>query len=177
MTIEYRTLEQYPGYRIGNDGSVWSCLKDVDGARIAGRRYELTSEWKQLKPEILKRGNRARYALTHESGLRDRIFGARLVLLAFVGPCPDGMEACHENGDCTNDALYNVRWDTPESNKEDLIKHGVVIGGQSKLTEQDKLDIIEMRSCGESVADLASDFDVDETTIRRVIKQHETNNV
>ena len=49
----------------------------------------------------------------------------RLVLEAFVGPCPDGMECCHANGDPADNRLANLRWDTPASNTQDRIRHGV----------------------------------------------------
>lgn len=47
-----------------------------------------------------------------------------LVLSAFVGLRPEGMEACHNNGDATNDRLENLRWDTPSENARDRIRHG-----------------------------------------------------
>jgi hypothetical protein len=43
----------------------------------------------------------------------------RLVLKTFVGPCPAGMEACHNDSDRTNNALSNLRWDTPNNNWAD----------------------------------------------------------
>lgn len=48
----------------------------------------------------------------------------RLVLEAFVGPCPDGMEACHWNGDRADNRIVNLRWDTPSSNSYDRVRHG-----------------------------------------------------
>jgi hypothetical protein len=42
-----------------------------------------------------------------------------LVLGAFVGPCPDGMEGCHGNDIPTDNALVNLRWDTPIANRAD----------------------------------------------------------
>lgn len=48
----------------------------------------------------------------------------RLVLEAFVGPCPDGMEACHNDGNWANAELVNLRWDTPSANQHDRVRHG-----------------------------------------------------
>lgn len=48
----------------------------------------------------------------------------RLVLMAFVGPCPEGMQACHNDGNARNNHLSNLRWDTPSSNMHDRVKHG-----------------------------------------------------
>jgi hypothetical protein len=47
-----------------------------------------------------------------------------LVLTAFVGPRPPGMEACHNDGDHTNDRLSNLRWDTSSENSYDIVRHG-----------------------------------------------------
>lgn len=48
----------------------------------------------------------------------------RLVLEAFVGPCPPGLEGCHNDGNPTNNCISNLRWGTPASNAADRIKHG-----------------------------------------------------
>jgi hypothetical protein len=47
-----------------------------------------------------------------------------LVLETFVGPRPDGMEACHNDGDRRNNRLTNLRWDTSRSNSLDIVRHG-----------------------------------------------------
>lgn len=47
-----------------------------------------------------------------------------VVLEAFVGPRPDGMLACHNDGDPSNNRLENLRWDTPENNARDTVVHG-----------------------------------------------------
>lgn len=48
----------------------------------------------------------------------------RLVLEAFVGPCPDGMEACHNDDNPFNNHLRNLRWDTHQSNCADRSEIG-----------------------------------------------------
>jgi hypothetical protein len=47
-----------------------------------------------------------------------------LVLEAFIGPCPPGLEACHWDGDATNNHLDNLRWDTRAANTADMMRHG-----------------------------------------------------
>ena len=49
----------------------------------------------------------------------------RLVLEAFVGPCPDGMEACHWDDDKSNNSVSNLRWGTPSENVVDAVRNGV----------------------------------------------------
>jgi len=62
--------------------------------------------------ELRKNGKR-KYFLVH-----------RLVLEAFVGPCPKGMEGCHNDGNPRNNKLENLRWDTPKNNIKDSILSG-----------------------------------------------------
>lgn len=40
----------------------------------------------------------------------------RLVLEAFVGPCPEGMEGCHIDDDPDNNHISNLKWDTHRNN-------------------------------------------------------------
>ena len=47
-----------------------------------------------------------------------------LVLQTFVGPRPDGMEGCHNNGDPSDNRLVNLRWDTKSENTKDRVRHG-----------------------------------------------------
>jgi len=48
----------------------------------------------------------------------------RLVLIAFVGLQPDGMEALHRDGDPGNNTLSNLRWGTHSENQLDQVAHG-----------------------------------------------------
>ena len=57
-------------------------------------------------------------------GERHNRFVHRLVLMAFVGECPPGMECCHNDGNPANNRLQNLRWDTPSNNSLDRNRHG-----------------------------------------------------
>lgn len=47
-----------------------------------------------------------------------------LMMEAFIGPCPSGMEVCHNNGIKNDNRLMNLRYDTKNANWEDSVKHG-----------------------------------------------------
>ena len=47
-----------------------------------------------------------------------------LVLLAFVGPRPEGLEGLHRNGDSTDNRLSNLHYGTSSENTLDTVRHG-----------------------------------------------------
>lgn len=50
---------------------------------------------------------------------------SKLVLEAFVGPKPKGMDCCHRNDDAADNRLINLRWDTHRSNMLDQVRNGI----------------------------------------------------
>ena len=44
----------------------------------------------------------------------------RLVALAFLGPCPEGLECCHCDGNPHNNTPQNLRYDTRAANADDV---------------------------------------------------------
>ena len=65
-----------------------------------------------LKPK--KAGAGRLYVSLHKNGKRNNLYVHRLVLITFVGPCPEGMECCHKDDNPLNNRLENLRWDTQE---------------------------------------------------------------
>jgi hypothetical protein len=96
-----------------------------------------------------------------------------LVLEAFVGPCPVGMEGCHNDGNGQNNRRKNLRWDTHKSNIADKIKHGTIVRGSkqhlSKLKEKDIPRIFEMARLGMTMEGIGRVFGVTGITIKRVL--------
>lgn len=97
------------------------------------------------------------------------LFVHRLVLLTFVGPCPEGMEACHRNGKASDNTLSNLRWGTHLSNNRDRKEHGMYAVGEkhvmAKLSAKDVRDIRMRISDGESNNSIAADYPVISKTI------------
>jgi hypothetical protein len=94
----------------------------------------------------------------------------RLVLVAFVGPCPEGHEACHNNGIRHDNRLENLRWGTPAENREDAYKHN---HGRpytwTKLTFSDACEIRRLRSTGVSYADLSKKFGISTDHVGNIV--------
>jgi len=161
--VRYRPLLALPFYCVGDDGSVWCCRSRF------GRNHPVVP-WSRRKTRLSQWGY---WVLTIR---RRRYFVHRLVLLAFVGPCPAGMEARHLDGDPTNNRLPNLCWGTPKENKQDSQRHGTAIRGSrvggAKLTEAHIPLIRELASSGWLPRQIASRFGVHTTTINAVIWVH-----
>ena len=107
-------------YEVSNYGNVRS-LK-------SGKLKKLTFSKKENRPYLgLWKNNKVKICKPH-----------RLVLEAFIGECPKGMEGCHNDGNTLNNHIDNLRWDTPKNNHADKVKHGTTNRGErcgtAKLT-------------------------------------------
>jgi len=97
---------------------------------------------------------------------------AHLVLTAFVGPRPEGMECCHNDGDETNDHADNLRWDTHSANLLDRRRHGTAPCGEdintAKLTAAQVLEIRRLRTGGESLGVIAERFHITAANVSHI---------
>ncbi|MGO1563156.1 MAG: HNH endonuclease signature motif containing protein [Actinomycetaceae bacterium] len=110
---------------------------DEEWRRVADLPYSVSSLGRLssdrygriLEPTVRPTGY-AQATLAHRRSVTYRLVH-RLVLEAFIGPCPEGMEACHNNGNRTDNRLENLRWDTRLANAHDAIRHGTHPGAAS----------------------------------------------
>lgn len=74
-----------------------------------------------------------------------------LVLTVFVGPRPEGREACHFDDDPANNRLGNLRWDTHVNNCVDRRRNGGNTDGEKngclKLSMFDVRVIRKLKDC------------------------------
>ena len=102
-------------YEVSDNGRVRSLTrKDSRGRQIVERI---------LRPQRNGSGH-------HQVGLSTGRRGARLFLVhrlmleAFVGPCPPGHEALHRDDDPDNNRLSNLHWGTRSENTLDKVRNG-----------------------------------------------------
>jgi hypothetical protein len=171
-TVTYKDLPGHPGYRVGDDGSVWTQWHKVGRGYRYGFKTVRGEDWQPMK----LRPNRAgRLSVVLFPGAVERQV-AHLVLEAFVGPCPPGMECCHDpDPDPANNRLPNVRWGTKESNYADRDRHGRTARGEkaggAKLSEEQAKQIIAEYAAGPRYGvtkRLAAKFGVNPGTIHRI---------
>ena len=83
--------------------------------------------------------------IVSDRGVKCRWYLHRLVLETFLGPIPEGMDVCHNNGIRTDNRLSNLRWATRKENLADTHKHGThqygEAHGRHKLSDADVSDI------------------------------------
>jgi len=97
----------------------------------------------------------------------------RLVMRAFVGPCPDGQETRHLNGIRTDARLANLKYGTPSENQMDRVLHGTSNRGEQcgthKLTEADVRLIRDGVASGTPQCRYVREYGLDPTTISKMV--------
>lgn len=111
-----------PGYEGLYEVSDLGRVRSVDRAVTLTNRYG-KPEVRRYKGKMLRPGAQASGHVTVAVGKNNSQGVHRLVLLAFEGPCPEGCEALHRNGDPGDNALANLRWGARSENLEDIFYH------------------------------------------------------
>jgi hypothetical protein len=91
----------------------------------------------------------------------------RMVLEAFVGPCPPGMECRHLDGDRKGNRLGNLEWGTPVQNCQDTVRHGK---GGNRLTKVQAGAVKLLLAAGWSQRAVARRYGVSSVAICHIAK-------
>lgn len=153
-------------YAATSDGRILSC----SGFESYTCWYR---DWHEVKQHTLK-GKPYRYSTVKFGEIRRLSPVHRLVLLAFEGyPEDKDMQACHNDGDPSNNCIDNLRWDTVTENIRDKYRHGTMTRGEvvntAKLTCNDVLTIRSLYDSGRTRNSLAKQFGVAFNTIHSIV--------
>ena len=120
MTKEvWKPVKGYEGsYEVSDLGNVRSLDREVEKSN--GQVYRCRGKELAKIPEV---GGYLRVGL-YIKGKISKLLIHRLVLEAFVGECPEGMETRHLDGDPTNNRLSNLVWGTSQENTWDIVAMG-----------------------------------------------------
>jgi hypothetical protein len=167
-TTEYRPIPNYPGYFAGSDGSIWTTKRC--STKLTKNNYQ---KWARIKHKIDKTGY-LRLSLSKENK-RVTVSVHKLVLESFVGPCPEGYQCRHLDGDPTNCKLDNLVWGTVQENHDDKKRHGTMARGSSigcsKLTEDQVVEIRKLAREGVFLKEIARRFSVADISIARIVRR------
>lgn len=174
--VEYRPIPGFPGYRVGNDGSVWTAWIRVYPKKFGvGPKSEISDTWKELKRMHARKGYE-RVEL-RGNGRYGSFLVHRLVLLAFVGPPGPGQECCHYDGCKTNNRLSNLRWDTRKANFLDRKHQGVSNDGErhpmARLNNEKVRQIRELLKTGLTQKEIGKRFGVSQSSIYMIANRRQ----
>lgn len=156
-------------YDVSNTGRVRSLKRNCSGAQgtspgKTGRVLTPGVHEGGYLTVMLYRNRKYRAAYVHH-----------LVLEAFVGPCPPGMECRHfPDRDPTNNNAENLSWGTPEENASDKKLHNTnpqgERNGHAKVDENDVRAIRRMYATGDyTMRRLGTIYDLSVTAIHDII--------
>lgn len=154
--VEYRPVDGFPGYRVGSDGTVWTC-------RPRCGRGALANFWRELKQKTTPRGYRE-VVLCREGTVK--CFRVNRLVAIVSKP-----EVNHKNGIKSDNFVGNLEWATRSENESHAFRIGLKVApkGQdrhnAKLTESQAKEILARISRGDKQSHIAREFGVHQTTI------------
>jgi hypothetical protein len=161
--ITWRECPGNPGYRVSNDGRVETDL--VIGGRPQPRR---SGNWRQKKQMTHRSGHK--YVCLRGGSSR---FVHTLVLEAFVGPCPDGMECLHGDDNPANNRMDNLRWGTRRENIADAMKRNRTPSGERhwncSISQSTLSEIFAKKRDGLRVFEIARELGLKPQTVSKII--------
>lgn len=166
---EYESL-----YLVSNWARVWSILRTTKGRPNGGAL---------LAPVHAGRPGYQRLRVTLCSGGRKRQIGVhQIVMLAFVGTCPEGQEIRHLDGNEFNNrwepgdeaesraAGGNLFYGSHKKNAQDMVEHGRAMGCGKLGAEHPKAKLTE-----DLVRQIRSEYDADDVTERDLSAKYGVN--
>lgn len=135
--------------------------------------------WRHVNGGLLKPSNNGlgylQVGLTRD-GRRRQLLVHRLVMAAFVGPLPEGMEVRHGPGGSVDNRLANLSYGTKSENEKDKARDGTVperrgeFNARSKLTWPIVEDCRRRSALGEPHRALAREHGVGASVMWRAIR-------
>jgi hypothetical protein len=126
---EWRLVPEYPDYAVSNYGEVYSFPRKIVRLNSqSGQPNEITVRGGMLNHSLSVHGY-PRVQLSRP-GEKIKKYVHSIVAETFIGPRPDGMETCHNDGIKTNPEAWNLRHDKPKGNNSDMDKHGTRVKGE-----------------------------------------------
>lgn len=164
-------VPDFPGYRVSNMGRVQTRNRPGKRCRFVPPEWKLADTWRDMKGSRNPSGHRT-VTLRYEGTVR-KVYIHQLVLELFVGPCPDGLECCHEDDNPENNRLDNLRWDTHGGNMKDMFHNGSRTfkgesNPQSKLTDAECEVIRQERAAGVPLKIISERFGVSKPHISQI---------
>lgn len=147
-------------YKVSSHGRVWQ-----DITRIRNRSIT-------RHPEIMHQfRNRKGYPCVNVTYISGQVTHAvhALVAAAFIGPCPEGLQCNHKDGDKTNNHASNLEYVTLIDNIRHAEANGLRGIKAHRLTDNQVKDIFSLWQMGLTQRQIAANFGVSQRTVWEVL--------
>lgn len=162
------------GYQVSSWGRVRNAgFSIIQHSHRNGKKMRFV---RSFKPRLMKRSRTPTgyvQACTGRGGIRNI---HTLVLLSFIGPCPEGMECRHLNDNKADNRLENLAWGTRQENIADRLRNGIAgrqygEGSPHAILTKEQVLVIRARYArgGVSQYALAREYGVHQITISQII--------
>jgi hypothetical protein len=155
----WKIIPGYEFYLVSNLGRVRSLPRTIKQKSRNGTYF-----YRKMKGVLLRPGRNTKQGhVTVSIGRRNSINVHRLVMLAFIGPCPKGKEVLHINGKAQDNRLSNLRYGTRTENNIDISKHN------KRLVKFEEVE--EIKTCvslGISISEIAKAYSLKLTTVSAI---------
>jgi hypothetical protein len=165
---EWRDVIGAAGYRVSNSGCVisfWHRTKPFPGATFDKWRWAINLD---APPRVMSAKCRDGYSVVsmRRHGKFKMEFVHLLVLEAFIGPRPEGLQGRHLNDDKSNNRLSNLAWGTPSQNMRE--RHVNAKKPIYKLSPDGAATVRERLLAGESQSSVARSLGVHQSLVSRI---------
>lgn len=166
-TFETEVWKDIPGYgnryQASNFVGIKSLQRKVRSVNhYSGKEFLRTVPERILRPASYCKSGHLSVVLEH-GGIGKPVH--QLIMKAFVGDPPDGMEVLHNNGNPTDNRFENLRYGTRTDNILDVYRQG---GRWRKLSADDVAAIKFSLFCGFKGIDLAQEYGVSQQVISSI---------
>ena len=112
----WKPIPGHAGYEASDQGEIRSLDRWIKEKHSHKARYF-------RRGRVLRQYTVNGYKTTHLGIAHINKYVHHLVMLAFVGPVPEGLLVCHNNGKKSDNRLSNLRYDTQFGNMSDAVRH------------------------------------------------------
>ena len=159
----WKPIQGYEGfYEISNLGRVKSNTRFVRHNCGGLKKVE-----EHILSQLITRKNGYCQVFLWKNGKRKVFLVHRLVLHAFVGQCPDGMEVRHINSVPSDNRLCNLVYGTHSENTIDTLNLGK--NGRQRLNPAKVKEIREKAIEGQTAKSLSIEYGVSKRAIQKVV--------
>lgn len=173
MSAVRADIRGFPGYLVGTDGSVWTLWKR-SGYGYGGGTFFFIGDTPRMMRTTIDKGGYAHVILRRNNDGRSyRRAVHKLVLTAFVGPCPRGKQCRHLDGNPSNNIKSNLKWGTAKENADDRALHGNTRTGttnpRARFSEQDVKEMRRLAADGVAPKAIGKKFNARYTTVSNIV--------